>query len=292
MNEMPADTVTPAPTVSSAARNNAEWCAAVCRTHAIPYEVDDAAWSSPRRTPAYYPDAVTLRPDAREDDVLRRIDTSWGCSVKDSFATLDLTAHGFTPLLHGRWFHRPASEPATAPGTGPGKDTDTGIPNKGEADACAATVRDPERLAAWISAWHGGGVTPDGEVPAVPDVFRPSLLLDPEVRVLAVRDRDGGSRGPLVGGAVLNLGAGLVGVTNVFTVARDATPRVWSAVVRGAAEHFPHVPLVGYAAATGAHAATGPAGTTTTNPGPATEIPLPPGFRPLGSLRVWLRQDA
>jgi hypothetical protein len=151
-------------------------------------------------------------------------------------------------------------------------------------------------------------------------VFRSALLLDPGVRVLAVHDRGGGSRGPLVGGAVLNLGAGLVGVTNVFTVARDATPRVWSAVVRAADEHFPHVPLVGYAAVAGAHAKTASAGTTTTHPDPATasgtgpafrtgagtgtdvttgnanaaatEIPLPAGFRPLGPLRVWVRQDA
>ncbi|WP_329456205.1 hypothetical protein [Streptomyces sp. NBC_01497] len=262
--------------IASAARNNAEWCAAVCRSHGIPYETGEAAWWSVRRTPAYYPDAVTLRPDAVAEDILRRVDTSAGCSVKDSFATLDLTAHGFTPLLHGTWFHRPADPPGNPSGAPAGPRTVPG------SRTTADVVRDAGRLAAWVSAWHGGSGTGSGaegdsgrHIPAAPDVFRPTLLRDPAVRVLTVH-RDGAP----VGGAVLNLGAGLVGVTNVFTLGAPGTPSVWSAVVRAAADHFPGVPLVGYA----------------TESGPDAEAdagePLPPGFRPLGALRVWLRTGA
>ncbi|MFY1655555.1 hypothetical protein ACN27J_32305 [Solwaraspora sp. WMMB762] len=94
---------------SAAACNNAGWCAAVSRSHGCPDTVDDAAWCSARRTPPYYPDAVTLRPDATPADILDRIDTtSPGCSVKDSFATLDLTPDGFVELFGDSGDGRPA----------------------------------------------------------------------------------------------------------------------------------------------------------------------------------------
>ena len=49
------------------------------------------------RTPEYYPDAVTLDPAATAADVLPFIDGSARCSVKDSFATLELP--GFSVLF-------------------------------------------------------------------------------------------------------------------------------------------------------------------------------------------------
>ena len=48
-----------------AARNNALWCDAVARAHGVKATLDDTAWTSPTRTPPYYPDAVTLSPDVR-----------------------------------------------------------------------------------------------------------------------------------------------------------------------------------------------------------------------------------
>ncbi|MFI6481624.1 hypothetical protein ACIBH1_27095 [Nonomuraea sp. NPDC050663] len=97
---------------SAAARNNAEWCDLVCRTHGRPGRFGERAWTNPRRTPVYYPDAVTLSPNATPDDVLAAIDTGAGASVKDSFATLDLSAHGFHVLFEAKWIARP---PAPAP---------------------------------------------------------------------------------------------------------------------------------------------------------------------------------
>src|SRR4051794_1850107 len=44
---------------------NAAWCDLVCAGEFRP-----RAWTSPRRTPEYYPDAVTLTPDATAADVL------------------------------------------------------------------------------------------------------------------------------------------------------------------------------------------------------------------------------
>ncbi len=100
---------------AAAARNNADWCAAVCRSHGIQGAFGAAAWTSADRTPRYYPDAITLHPGATPADLLPRIDTaSVGCSVKDSFATLDLTPDGFTELFGAQWIHRPAGAPVPA----------------------------------------------------------------------------------------------------------------------------------------------------------------------------------
>ncbi|MFI6603967.1 hypothetical protein ACIBHX_47710 [Nonomuraea sp. NPDC050536] len=90
------------------ARNNAEWCDLVCRTHGIRGAFDARAWTSPRRTPLYYPDAVTLSRDATAADVLDGIDGGPGASVKDSFATLDLP--GFEILFEAQWIERDAPE--------------------------------------------------------------------------------------------------------------------------------------------------------------------------------------
>ena len=100
-----------------AAANNAEWCDLVCRTHAIEGRFDKDAWASPIRTPPFYPDAVTLVSDVSAPDLLARIDTSPGCSIKDSFASLDLTSFGFTVLFDAEWIVRraPTGQP---PSTG------------------------------------------------------------------------------------------------------------------------------------------------------------------------------
>ena len=90
-------------TADLAARNNAEWCHAFCRTHGITGDFRADAWSSSVRTPPYYPDAVTLVPDVEPAGLLRRIDAGEGCSIKDSFARLDLAGAGFTPLFHAEW---------------------------------------------------------------------------------------------------------------------------------------------------------------------------------------------
>lgn len=235
--------------IRAAARNNADWCASVCRTHGIANAYGETAWRSAHRTPPYYPDAVTLRPDAVPTDFLSAIDTaSPGCSIKDSFATLDLTAHGFAVLFTAQWVHLPATLPA--PATPP-------TTLHAERVSTAARLRD------WQTAWHGG----DG----VPDVFRPALLDDPSVRVLAFHDDES-----LRGGAILNRGSGLVGVTNLFAADSNDGPAIWSTAITAAASHFPGLPLTGYEHADDlTHALAG-------------------GFAALGPLRVWAhaRPDA
>jgi hypothetical protein len=202
--------------IGAAARNNADWCASVCRSHGIAGTFGERAWWSSRRTPPYYPDAITLRRDAVPDDFAEIDTTTPGCSVKDSFATLDLTASGFAELFTAQWVHRPAGLPAPA-----------------AQDLRTARVSTAAQLRDWQAAWHGGS--------AAPDIFRLALLNDPSVLVLAVYDGE-----ELSGGVVLNRSTGLVGLSNLFATGGSDAAAVLSSAVTAAASHFPGLPLVGY----------------------------------------------
>ncbi|MEV4195943.1 hypothetical protein AB0J65_31835, partial [Streptomyces toxytricini] len=98
--------------LEAAVRNNAAWCAAVCPGGTFTAD----AWTSPHRTPPYYPDAVSLSRGASAAELAAAVDTAApGCSVKDSYAVLDLAPAGFGVLFEAQWIHRPAGPPA---GTG------------------------------------------------------------------------------------------------------------------------------------------------------------------------------
>ncbi|MEU3887705.1 hypothetical protein [Streptomyces sp. NPDC029041] len=205
--------------VRAAARNNAEWCAAMCRAHGVTGEFGADAWTAPVRTPLYYPDAVTLGPDADPDALTARIDTaSPGASVKDSFADLDLTEAGFRVLFEAQWIHRPAGAATAAP------------------DLEWDVAGDPDTLRAWALAWDDGAGNAD--------LFRPGLLADPETFVILGRSADD-TEGGAVAGAVASRSEDVVGVSNVF--ARDGGPdAAWPLVLHALARLFPTLPVVGY----------------------------------------------
>jgi hypothetical protein len=176
-----------------AARNNAEWCDILCRSHGVPGRFDPDAWVDPRRTPPYYPDAVTLEPSADGERILERIDTTTpGCSVKDSFATLDLSPSGFEVLHEAEWIRR---QPRPAPTTD-------------DSDTTWGPLTTPTELGAWEAVWSGDGA-PRG-------LFRAELLRDPSVTILA-----GVAGGSIVAGAVLNRTTDVVGISNLFTRGGD-----------------------------------------------------------------------
>lgn len=131
-----------------AVRNNAEWCDTVCRAQGIETRFDDHVWVSLRRSPRFYPDAVTLTRSASAEEILRDIDTSPGCSIKDSFANLDLSPYGFRILFDAEWIYLPAPERTGGP--------------------VWPVVFDPADFAAWETG----------------EVFRPVLLDDPNVTFL------------------------------------------------------------------------------------------------------------
>ncbi|MFB6615223.1 hypothetical protein ACIGFK_23345 [Streptomyces sp. NPDC085524] len=223
--------------------NNALFCHAVCRAHGLPADFDDEYyWLSTSRTPPLYPDAVTLSPETVAQSLLQWMDTdSPGCSVKDSFANLDLEGDGFEVLFDAQWMHRPAGVP-TAGGTPSGLEWSE-VAGEGE-------------LAAWEAAWDGGEST---------GLFRP-VLLGEEIAFLAGR-RDG----RIVAGAVVNLAAGVVGVSNLFAHDEADTDAAWTGALTAAAVRWPGHDVVGYES------------------GDDLATAVRHGFTPIGPLRVWLR---
>lgn len=202
--------------VRAAARNNAEWCAAMSRSHGLEGVFEPQVWAAPARTPLFYPDAVTLVPGADPAALAARIDTSApGASVKDSFADLDLTGGGFRVLFEAQWIHRPAGAPDATP------------------DLAWNVAGDPDTLHAWALAWDNGNGNPD--------LFRPELLDDPATFVLAGRSADG----RVVAGAVANRSDQVVGISNVFAL--DGGPdTAWPVVLDAVHWLFPTLPVVGY----------------------------------------------
>lgn len=201
------------PRILLAAANNAAWCTSMCRAHGSETHQDLQRWWSTSRTPLYYPDVVTLDPATTGVDVLQGVDTSAGCSVKDSFSTLDLTSAGFRLWFEATWIHLPAAS-RTAP----------------QSRLRGAVVSDRTALQQWQRVWGDGG----------PDLFVPPLLEDPDVRLITVSEH-----AAVAGVAALNRSAGAVGISNLVT-ARSGAVEVWAAVVAAAADLFPGLAIVGY----------------------------------------------
>lgn len=198
-----------------AAANNADWCDAVSRTHSLEAQVDANAWTSRSRTPQLFPDAVTLVSDPSIPELLSRIDSSPGCSIKDSFASLDLMAYGFRVLFDAHWIVRGPADSPTAP-----------------VSPLWTVVRDAAAFAAWENAWQRR----DGS----PDVLRAGLL---HTRAVTVLSASAGGR--VVGGAVLNRTGAVVGITNFFTEDSNASDN-WQGCVALANALFPGTTFLGY----------------------------------------------
>jgi hypothetical protein len=198
------------PRVSTAAQNNAHWCDVVCRSHQLPTKLTERLWIAPEGSPHLYPDAVTLAPHLPTEVVLADIDTSAGCSVKDSFADLDLGGHGFVELFEATWLAREHAPQQALP------------------RLSWRVVTTEDELNRWASAAD------------LEDLFGPALLADPAIRFLGVDD---GQRGR--GGTILNRTGETVGISNVF--ATGLPPHaLWSDLPAAVGSLFARLPMVGY----------------------------------------------
>lgn len=222
-----------APTPEQAALNNALWCASVVRAAGGADHRAATLWWSAGPPPPLYPRAVTLARDLDAGDRARLEALAPGEAVKDSFACLELD--GFETLFDATWFWRPPR-----PGAG----------------VAAERVTTPAALAGWRRAWG----EEQGEA-----ILGPALLRDPAVLILGLRDGEG-----FAAGCVLNRGAGVMGLSNLF--GRDAAAR--AAMIEAAARAAGELALVDYEA------------------DGAEEAVLAVGFQPLGRLRVLLRSEA
>lgn len=225
----------------AAARNNAEWCDAFCRTHGIAGRLRADSWCSPVRTPPYYPDAVTLLPEVVVEELLAAIDMSEGCSVKDSFANLDLAIVGFRPLFRAEWLVRDPAEPGLA------------------SDRRWSPLSSEAQLREWEAAW--------AESPEARGFFRPALLADAAISVLAGYDGD-----RIVAGAVANRTATVIGLSNVFDAAGDLES-AWLSGAAAATAKWGRMPIVSY------------------DSGPSLDAAHAAGYRSIGELVVWLKTE-
>lgn len=198
-----------------AAANNAKWCDVVCRTHGLEPLLGRDAWTSRSRTPPLYPDAVTLVPGLPVAELLARVDRGAGCSIKDSFASLDLTAVGFRILFEAEWIVR---RPIVA----------RSVPSQ----PTWRVVRETGVFETWERAWQRDT--------GVPGVLTAGLLGEPSVLVLAghVGDR-------LVAGAVLTCSERAVGLSNFFADP-EMVSASWAGCLALASTLFADAVLVGY----------------------------------------------
>ncbi len=195
------------------AENNAQWCDLVVASHDGQGVFAQDAWTSSARTPPLFPDAVTLIPSPRVPDLLSRVDSSPGCTIKDSFASLDLSTNGFRVLFDAQWIVSPT--PTTKA---------WGVPS----DWTALT--DPEGVVLWEEAWCHDDSR---------GFIQPGLLSE-SVVVLGRM-----ANGRVVAGGIVNRSAGAAGISNVFAEAGHG-PETWSALAQCARTFFPDLPLIGY----------------------------------------------
>ena len=149
-----------------AALNNAEWCDTVCRSHGLRTVIDGRGVDVHDEGTALLSGRGPLVRHPSVQQLLARIDTSAGCSIKDSFETLDLSAYGFSVLFDAQWIVRPATEVTP---------TSTGL--------AWEVIREPEALTRWESVWRGDD-GPEG-------LFRPKLLTNDAVAFRGETTRSG-----------------------------------------------------------------------------------------------------
>ena len=205
----------------AAVANNAGWCDAVCRSHGCPGEFTARTWISLRHDLPFYPNAITLTPQATAADTRAARDPGRAYAVKDSFARLDLAAEGLAPLFDADWVTWGPAPRARPPADG----------------LSWKAVGDAAGLARWEAAWASGA--------EVTGLFRPDLLADPGCAVLGCY-RDG----VLAGGAIAYTAAQVTGISNVFKTEMPGESlrrgRLWRSAVGAVAALRPGLPVVGY----------------------------------------------
>ena len=206
-------TLSGAQLLSAAVDDSAAWCGIVCSTHGLTPASGRRVWSVPRRSLLGYPDATTLVRGVTAAEVLDRIDSGPGASVKDSYADLDLAPHGFEVLFDASWIARPADPSQPAPSLD---------------DLGWESVDDEPALRRWASA-HG-----------MVDAFRATLLGRRDVRIIGRRDQ-----GEFVAGAVALGHPDVVGLSNVFCTGDDPA-RAYAQAAAAAVACYPGRSLVGY----------------------------------------------
>ena len=179
--------------VTKAARNNAEWCDFVCRSHGVPGEFYDSIWINRHITPPFYPNAVTLSSSlaTRPYEIIRElielgISGEW--ALKDSFDALDLASSGFHELIRGEWIHWPTSE----------------IPEIRIPGISWQKIKEVADLRTWENAWRSNSQDDSR-------IFVPRLLEEERIAFMAAFHGN-----TIIAGCVANRSEDCVGISNIF----------------------------------------------------------------------------
>jgi hypothetical protein len=213
--------------IKQAIRNNAQWCHGVSRTHGRPGEFFDEIWINRAPLPRFYPNAQTLvELSSRQINLIRELIEQGlpsGWAVKDSFASLDLTTCGFTPLFDAQWIYLTPDRLRT-------------IRSAPSPKVRWEIVRADQVLAEWERAWCEAHHDTD---PA--RIYLPALLEDRDVAILAARRGD-----HIVAGAIGNQSDGVIGWSNLFVKQERDRPQCAAGSLLMLSEIFPGLPLAGY----------------------------------------------
>ncbi|GGE50922.1 hypothetical protein GCM10011391_32150 [Pullulanibacillus camelliae] len=223
--------------LQKAVLNNISWCSFVCDTHEIKQTATENLWGTLSKAPAFYPDLITKNSHVTENDVWGFINNRKVGSIKDSFATLNLSAMGFKVLLEAEWiYHEPLSE------------RESTEPLQWQIIAAET------ELSKW-TALQGST-----------NSLKPSLLKRPEIKFFLREKKEG------IEGFIANAGAGVIGVSNVFS-SGVTSDNLWTDIVKELSVIFPDTPLVGYEHSEALHEA------------------RRAGWSSLGPLQIWVSRN-
>jgi hypothetical protein len=194
--------------IRQAVENNARWCDLVCRSHGITTSWKEGFWVSRQPSPRFYPEAITLQGKLAPAEVIDELPPGM-CSVKDSFADLELEGHGFEQRFEARWIYRPPTA-GTPPATG------------------WTTVSTELEFGRWLEACGLAGVLPA------------ALLREASVRFLQREHAH-----EVSAGFVMNRSGSVVGVSNLFST-NVPLNEVWGEVAVLCGQEFPACSIVGY----------------------------------------------
>lgn len=173
--------------LQAAIEDNIAWCGAVSAQHGSDAHLSPGAWFNLAPAPVYYPNIITRGPQADVVSLIeivgrRSAGRSW--AVKDSFADLDLSGLGFSPMIEGQWYG--AAPP---------------FERTGQAQAWE-TLHRPEDLPLWAKAWDESAAS----------VFTEALLDDPRIEFRMLR-----RNGDIVAGGIAFTQGMVTGLSNWFS---------------------------------------------------------------------------
>ncbi|OGE32825.1 hypothetical protein A3C59_04345 [Candidatus Daviesbacteria bacterium RIFCSPHIGHO2_02_FULL_36_13] len=203
--------------VIKAAQNNADWCDVVCRTHGVPGEFLENVWINQHEVPAYYPNAVTIKPLSNNDvtDALKKISLE-AYAIKDSFNELNEDEIGCKILFEAEWISYSQDESK----------------RKSTIDNWTI-IKNDEELKNWERVWNNAN-------PTDKKIFLPNILSSEGVFFLAkYKDNQ------IVAGGIVNISHDVVGLSNVFTKGL-VNSNIYSELVSFIKEKISTIPIVGY----------------------------------------------